>query len=273
MTSGGLSSGSSRRPGRVFVAFSDPPQRLLVLSRPPAQARPTLARRRAGSASQPPRGPLASEGPVPGSRARTSFSWSSSPRGPARGHRVASPAPRSGGGGSASGLSLRRESGEEEVSLKSGTWCGYRGGGGPGCPPPAPLPPAPSGHAGMLSPPGASPRNSAVAAWVQASFLAVAVIPTVDADKDCVCVLGGGVPSICGLCALFAFVCAARGWVLVGGVGGQEHGLSCRGSLFTPPRPIRRNWPLAVGCIWSFCLFPRQCWLIGSTRVPEVEEG
>lgn len=79
------------------------------------------AKRLAGSSSQPPWVPSLSRGPVPRSRART-FSSASS-RGQARGQRVASPAPRSGGGGDASGLCLRREL-REEVSLSCVNWCG-----------------------------------------------------------------------------------------------------------------------------------------------------
>lgn len=130
------------RPQR-WPVFSWPcptPHLVLVVFLSTSQSRLTLAKRLASSAAHPPPGPLASRGPVPGSRTRTSLSVPSSSRGQVRGLRGVSPAPRSGGGGDSSGLWLRRELGEE-VRLNCVTWGGDSWGCGGGAGSWAPAPP------------------------------------------------------------------------------------------------------------------------------------
>lgn len=98
---------------------------LFLSSFPPSsQAGSTLAKRRAGSASQPSRSPSLAEGLFPGS-ARAPPSRRRVP-GAGRGDTVASPAPRSWGGGATSELRLRKKL-EKEVSLNPVNWCGSRG--------------------------------------------------------------------------------------------------------------------------------------------------
>ena len=143
---------SSQRPDSVFLVFSYSPVSLRsFFSYVPGSLDPGEAADGFRSLAIP-ESP-GSRGPVPGSRARTSFSLSSS-RGQARGLRVASPAPWSGGGGATSGLRLRKELGEE-VSLNSVNWRGYRGKGvGWARDGEAPLVLHPClGHAGILSSP------------------------------------------------------------------------------------------------------------------------
>lgn len=225
------------------------PQPLVVVSLSASQPRLILAKRLASSASQPPPGSLASRGPVPGSRARTSFSLSSSSRGQARGQRVASPAPRSGGGGDASGLCLRRELGEE-VSLNCGFGCGFRGGG-------VGLTRDGKAQSWVPSLPGTR-RNFEL--FEHPSFncngsLCSGLVSHPNSDcgefvsghrwvqmKGRVITIRGGLGNPC---VVLAFECGERL---------QGCGFRFRSAPFTHSSPVREKY-LTFGCIWS-CLFP-----------------